>query len=657
MNIKELKETLWATGKKICKPLDPDIQKHLTLGLVFLKYITTFSNDSVTGDFKQTSNSATAENSGNKENPLFQNTFFVPEKAQWVFLQKNAAHPDIGILADDGIAATEKLNKSLADTFAKNYSDPAVDKLVLGQFINLLGTTDSVSQGHKQRELLAEIFDYLLLLFAQSKGSPHPFHTPPGVVKLLVRMIAPRSGNMYDGCCGTGDMFVQTQKFIKKRGNTNELFAYGQERNPIALKIAKMNLLLHNVEANLQPGDAFTNDCFPELSADYILVNPSDSIKDRNTTWLHDDKRWRYGMPPEENTDYAWLQHFVSKLSPAGTAAVILDKSSAGRNNEKEIKIRKKLLAAKLIDCIVTLPSKLFYSSKAAACIWILTNNTNNNTYKKAKQQILFIDAQKLGAAVAGRNKELTDEDIAVITRTYQRWKNINGDYIDIKGFCKAVLIEEVKTNGYNLLPEKYISRKRVKAVLPALLLIMLLAVLYFSGEKKGLFTASPPKMPDTAIAIQPRVLKDSAAAHERKAGKTVKKEANKPQAAVKDTVARVNNGVVKANDSAAEVKKHPVRVSKTTAEIKPSVAKAALPEAKSENGIIKYKVNSTAYFYNEPNESTRRRAFITHWNNWYADIRALDEKNNFIYVVFTNHLNQTSRGWLRKADLKEIKQ
>lgn len=659
MDIKELNKRLWTAAKKMGNNLDADIKRYLISGLFFLRYVTGTSNNTFTEDVQKSSNSSIPENSRNNQEYHSNSSFFIPEKAQWLFLQRNAAHADIGILLDDATAAIEQLNKNLTGIFPKNYSDPAVDKLALGELINLLGNIDPADQGGKQRELLAEMFEYFLLMFAESKGADQDhFYTPPSIVKLLVQMIAPRNGKIYDGCCGTGDIFVQSQKFIKKRGNTNSLLASGQELDPIALKIARMNVALHNIDADLCSGDVFTNDCFPELTADYILANPSNYVKDRNANRLRNDKRWKYGVPPEENADYAWVQHFVSKLSPAGTAGIILDKSSTGRNNGEEGKIRKKLIDARLADCIISLPSKLFSSAKADACIWILTGNKTNNTYKNADNQILFINAKKMGAAVNRRNKELTDEDIVVITRTYQRWKNINGDYIDVKGFCKSVSIEEVSKKGYTLLPEKYVSSRSLKVILPALLLIILLAGVYFAGEKNGLFTASKPKMQDTAITVQPQIAIDSTTA-EKKLNKTVKvkKEAGKQQAAEKDTAAKANNRIAKVHDSAAKGKEYSATVSNKTIEIKPPVTKVALPAAKTEIGIIKYKVNSTAYFYNKPDESTRRRAFITHWNNSYANIEALDEKNDFIYVVFTNHLHQTSKGWLRKADLKEVKQ
>lgn len=653
MEIKELKNALWAAAKKVGTNLDT--KRYIVSGLFFLKYVTDPSNNTLTENLKNSGNSIITENNGNNQ-PYFSHEFLVPEKAQWLFLQSNAAHADIGILLDDAVAAIEKLNKNLTGIFPKNYSDPAVDKLVLGELIRLIGSIDPADHGSKHKELLAEMFEYLLLMFAESKGAnQYLFYTPQSIVKLLVQIIAPRNGKIYDGCCGTGDMFVQSQKFIKKRSNINELHAYGQENNPITLKIAKMNLALHNISTDLCSDDVFTNDCFPGFVADYILANSSYSVKDRNINSLQDDKRWKYGLPPAENADYAWLQHFVSKLSPTGTAGIILDKSSAERNHGEEGKIRKNLIEAKLIDCMITLPSKIFNSAKADACIWILTGNKTNNTYKNAGSQILFINAQKMGAAVNRRNKELTDEDIAVITRTYQRWKNINGDYIDIKGFCKSVSIEEVRKNKYSLLPEKYVSSRSLKVILPALLLIILLAGIYLTGEKNGLFTASKPKKQDTAITVRPQILKNNTLP-EKKLNKTVKKEAGKQKTEGKETAAGANNHPVKANDSTVEVKKYSAILPTKTVE-KPPVTKAPLPVGKSENGIIKYKVNSTAYFYNKADESTRRNAFITHWNNSYANIQALDEKNDFIYVVFTNHLHQTSKGWLRKADLKEIRQ
>jgi type I restriction enzyme M protein len=637
MNIRELENNLWGAAKKLRHNSNPTIWMHKVLGLIFLRHITDISSTENKISLKDKSSPAIAETKNDGEH-LSYNEYFVPKNAQWNFLRSNAAQPNIGLLIDDAIDALEKLNENLRGIFHRNYADLNEVTQGLGEFVELTESVGLDKKNPKQKESLSYMYEYLLERFAESEGkNGDQFYTPHSIKTLLAEMIAPYKGNLYDGSCGTGGTFIQSEKFIKKRGKTDTLSFYGQEPDRIVLKIAKMNFALHGIHADLQPGDALTNDRHHGLAADYILANPAFSTTRPEENFLQDDTRWQYGVPSEENTDYAWLQHFVSKLSPAGTAGIILKNNSASSTAADASEIRKNLIEAKLVDCIVALPSKLFYNAEANACLWILSKNKTNNRYRDANKEILFIDARKLGVMGSRRKREFTDEDILLLSRTYQRWKNINGDYTEIKGFCKAVSIEEVRKNSYTLMPQKYVSSKAIKKAAAGTLLLILFSFLYFIFSKNGSFTPAS-KTHDTAITVKPAIVKDSVPPARKLSRKEKKIEA----------------------DRAVQAKKDSAIVSNTPVEIKPPVEKPKIPlPTPIENTTegTRYKVKSTAYFYDKPDINTRRRAYITHWNNSYADIRALDEKYGFIYIVFTNHMNQRSKGWLRKRDLTEVKE
>lgn len=630
MDIEELKSKLWVTAKQFGNNLDFDVHRHMVLGLIFLKYITDTHSDKSEEELAKNVKGSGAKSAENLQDYFVYNEFFVPKNAQWNFLQKNARQSNIGILLDNAIGAIEKLNKELENILPSGYSDSTVDKLILGELVSLIGDISVGRPGHKKK-LLAEVYEYLIVMFAdfgcKSKGR---FYAPQSILKLLVQLTAPHQGRVYDGCCDTGQLFVQSEKFLKKRSKTNTLSFFGQESNHLTLKIAKMNLRLNDIEANLQEGDVFINDAYPDLAADYILASPPFSA-DIKKEWLQDDKRWKYGVPPKENVKYGWLQHFIYKLSPMGIAGIVLTEDSSKRNIKEDTQIRKNLIEDKVIDSIIALPSKLFCHTGEPAFLWIVARNKTNNTYREADNEILFIDARKLAVIGKKKNKELSDEDILLISRTYQRWKNINGDYTDIKDFCKATTLEEVRKNTYSLLPQTYIQSRVNARSLSILLLIVLAGFFYFITSRNGLET-STSKVQDTRVAVKPSNEIESSQPS-KKTNKTVKK------VVVSDHL---------------KVKKDTVVVSSVSSKIIRDTGKVLLPHRKEVQGGTKYKVISTAYFYNKPDEHTQRRAFITHWNNSYANIQGLDEKNGFIYVVFTNHLHQTSKGWLRKKDLRE---
>lgn len=662
MNSKDLEKSLWATAKKVRNKSDSFANIHTVLGLIFLRCITDVFN-----------NPAAAANTQNHEEYLAYNEYFVPHEAQWDFLQSNAGKSDIGELIDDAIQALEKLNKNLKGIFSVKYADPAVDKSALAELIGLIGNAGITKQGNKKKLPLVHAFEYLLEMFAAEGKTGDQSHTPEDVARLLVEMAEPRQGVIYDGCCGTGSMFIQSIQFIKKyRGSLNDLKFYGQDSNASIIKIARMNLIIHGADADLQAGDTFTNDCYPGLRADFILGTPPFNQGNWKGEQLTNDKRWEYGTPPAGNANYAWLQHSIAKLGPTGTVGIVLANSSINANGGEERKIRKNLIEARLVDCIVVLPSNLFYNNNTPVCLWLLAKNKTNNNYRNSGNEILFIDARKLSVRSSRRKRELTDEMILLISRTYHRWRNINGDYTDLKGFCKTVPIETVSKNSYSLQPQKYVADKRVRNILAAVLLIIFLGILYFVGFKNGLFIRQS-QVVDTTLTVRSKIVRDSSLPkNENKTAK--KKEKNKPLKADDsvinpvaekpvDRTPTVNKDIpaeAKADTNASvsnAVSNKPIKVSNKPAKETTTAERNMPEEVKGKNEGISYKVISKAYFYNEPDEKTQRRAYITHWNNSYADIRALDEKNGFIYVVFTNHLHQRSKGWLRKKDLKEANQ
>ena len=459
-DIKEIEKTLWAAADKLRSNMDAAEYKHVVLGLIFLKYI----SDAFL-ELHEKLKAGEGEFAGaNPEDPdeyLAFNVFYVPEKARWDFLQANAKQPTIGVLIDQAMDAIEKINDNLKGILPKNYADPDLDKPRLGELLDLIGNIGFGGEGHKGKDLLGQVYEYFLGMFADAEGkNGGQFYTPQSIVKVLVDMLEPYKGRIYDGCCGSGGMFVQSEKFIEShQGKIGDLSIYGQESNPTTVKLAKMNLAIRGIDANIQFGDTFTNDLHPDLKADYIIANPPFNISDWKGEQLRDDKRWKYGIPPVGNANYAWLQHFLHKLSPNGTAAIVLANGSMNSNTGNEGDIRKAMIEAGVVDCMVALPAQLFYNTMIPACLWFLAKNKKTDKkFRDRSKEILFIDARNLGTMINRRNKELGEKDIAQITDTYHNWRNIKGDYHDIAGFCKAATIDEVLQNNYVLMPGRYVG-------------------------------------------------------------------------------------------------------------------------------------------------------------------------------------------------------
>jgi type I restriction enzyme M protein len=458
-DIKDLEKTLWATADKLRSNMDAAEYKHVVLGLIFLKYISDAFNDLHSKLVKSEGEFEGADPEDADEYVAY-NVFFVPETARWKYLQDRAKQPEIGKYIDNAMDEIEKINSSLKGVLPKIYADPDLNKTRLGELIDLIGTIGFNQEGHTAKDLLGSVYEYFLGQFADAEGkSGGQFYTPESIVKLLVAMLEPFEGRVYDGACGSGGMFVQSENFVREhQGNIKNLSIYGQESNPTTLRLAKMNLAIRGIDAKIELGDTFLNDKHKDLKADFIMANPPFNISDWSGEQLREDVRWKYGVPPVGNANYAWLQHFIGKLSNSGTAGIVLANGSMNSNTGSEGEIRKNMIEAGIVDCMVTLPANLFYNTTIAASLWFLAKNKTNSKYRNRANEILFIDARKLGVMLNRRNRELKEDDIKLISDTYHKWRNVNGGYENIAGFCKAATMEEVIQNNYVLMPGRYVG-------------------------------------------------------------------------------------------------------------------------------------------------------------------------------------------------------
>ncbi|HLR42353.1 MAG TPA: class I SAM-dependent DNA methyltransferase [Pseudogracilibacillus sp.] len=450
-------EKLWAMADKLRGSMDASEYKHVVLGLLFLKYV----SDSFEELYDQLKEEEWADPE-DKDEYLAENIFWVPKEARWSHIKENAKKPEIGQIIDEAMIAIEKENESLRGVLPKNFARPDLDKTRLGETIDMF----SFRVGDKEsrsKDVLGRVYEYFLGKFASAEGKGGgEFYTPMSVVKLLVEMLEPYKGRIYDPCCGSGGMFVQSEKFVEEhQGKLGDIAVYGQESNPTTWKLAKMNLAIRGIDANLgsQNADTFHNDLHKRLKADYILANPPFNISDWGGERLQDDLRWKYGTPPNGNANYAWIQHMVSKLAPTGTAGIVLANGSMSTNTSLEFEIRKKLIEEDLVECIVTLPGQLFYSTQIPVCLWFITKNKAKNGKRERAGEILFIDARNLGHMATRTLKEFSQEDIQKVATTYHAWRGTKEEtYEDIAGFCKAANLEEVREHDYILTPGRYVG-------------------------------------------------------------------------------------------------------------------------------------------------------------------------------------------------------
>src|SRR5213594_2972098 len=365
------------------------------------------------------------------------------------------------------MAAIERDNPSLKGVLPKDYARPGLDKQRLGQLINLVSDIGLGSPADRAKDILGRVYEYFLSQFATAEGKKGgQFYTPTHVVRVLVEMLAPYKGRVYDPCCGSGGMFVQSEKFIEAHsGRLGDISIYGQESNYTTWRLAKMNLAIRGIDGQIAHGDTFHNDRHPDLKADFILANPPFNISDWGGERLRDDKRWQYGAPPAGNANFAWVQHIVHHLAPAGVAGFVLANGSMSSNQSGEGEIRKSLIEAGLVDCMVALPGQLFYSTQIPACLWFLARDRKNGKFRDRRGHVLFIDTRKLGRMVDRTHRELTDEDLARIAKTYHAWRGEKdaGAYADIPGFCRSAPLEEVCKHGHVLTPGRYVGAEEVE--------------------------------------------------------------------------------------------------------------------------------------------------------------------------------------------------
>jgi type I restriction enzyme M protein len=465
-------DTLWKAADKLRGSMDSSEYKHVVLGLVFLKYVddafgerraqlaADLEADGITGEHAE-------ELLESRDEYTAEGVFWVPPEARWSHLQANAKQPEIGKVIDAAMDAVEAENPSLRGVLPKNFARPSLDVRRLGELVDLIAGLGLGSAEHREKDLLGRVYEYFLGKFASQEGKGGgEFYTPRSVVKILVEMIEPYKGRIYDPCFGSGGMFVQSENFVEAHGGQrNDIAVYGEELNDTTWRLGKMNLAIRGIEADLGPrwGDTFHDDLHPDLKADFILANPPFNISDWGGDQLRDDPRWKYGTPPASNANFAWLQHMASKLAPQGVAGVVLANGSLSSQQSGEGTIRQKMVEADLVECIVALPGQLFYTTQIPVSLWFLDRDKTSGGsrgWRDRTGQVLFIDARQLGTMVDRTHRELSSDEITRLTSTYHAWRGEpdTDKYQDVPGFCATATIDQIASHRYVLTPGRYVG-------------------------------------------------------------------------------------------------------------------------------------------------------------------------------------------------------
>ena len=477
---KTLEQKLWEAADALRTNQEPSEYKHVVLGLIFLKYISDRFEDRRRAIEAALSDPDSPDYIPNEQRRqqfiedrdeyAGHNVFWVPAQARWQHIQNRAKLPSIGHDIDTAMDLIEKENPSLRGVLPRNYAREGLDKPRLGKLVDLIGSIGfTETDDHGSDDVLGRVYEYFLGQFAgkETGKDAGAFYTPRSVVKTLVEMLEPYEGRVYDPACGSGGMFVQSAEFVKAHGGKrNAISVYGQEFTDTTWKLAKMNLALRGIEANLgeRSADSFSQDLHPDLRADYIIANPPFNVSDWWDPKLADDPRWKYGVPPQGNANFAWVQHFIYHLSPRGTAGFVLANGSLSSKTAGEGDIRQKLIEQDLVDCIVAMPDKLFFNTGISVALWFVSKDRHGNGHRKRQGEVLFIDARKLGTMVTRRLRELSDTDVAKIAGAYHAWRNHDGSYEDVPGFARAASLDEIKQHDFVLTPGRYVGTAEAEA-------------------------------------------------------------------------------------------------------------------------------------------------------------------------------------------------
>jgi type I restriction enzyme M protein len=474
-------EKLWQAADLLRNNMDPAEYKHVVLGLLFLKYIEDAFEErrqSLAGGVEEPASpyfvadptnrvAELAELLEDRDEYAAENVFWVPREARWSFIQAQAKLPTIGRTLDDAMDAIERENPVLKGVLPKIYAMPNLDKHALGKLIDLVSGIGLGTKAHQDKDTLGGVYQYFLAKFASAEGKGGgEFYTPASIVRLLVEMLEPYKGRVYDPCCGSGGMFVQSMAFIAAHnGRRDAVTIYGQESNYTTWRMARMNLAIRGIEANLgrKHADTFHEDLHPDLRADFILANPPFNISDWAGERLEDDVRWKFGRPPSGNANFAWVQHFVHHLAPAGTAGFVLANGSMSSMQSGEGEIRRRLVEADLVDCIVACPGQLFYQTQIPVCLWFLARSKAGNGHRDRRGLTLFLDARKLGRMETRVHRVLDPEDMHKVAGTYHAWRDRGGSYTDVPGFCKSATLTEIQAHDFVLTPGRYVGAKEVE--------------------------------------------------------------------------------------------------------------------------------------------------------------------------------------------------